>query len=768
MKNRWNIPGRALCTVLLGTFFAALVATASPSAAQTGPSAAQSAATCNTTTGAISTLFLVDESTSLALTDPASHRSEGVRDALGTLYDAAATQGRDVEISIAGFGVDYQAVLPWTTLTEESLPTAFAAADQFANRQAAIDTDYMVALSGAQADHADRAGTGRCQSIVIVTDGGYAIDTRTEANGAAFGLTKTYAPGVRLDELGRSSEAVDQGMDQLCRAGGVVDQLRTADVSINTMALDAALRGDDAEFISSLSSGSTTQPCGAEPANGMTVIAANADDLRTAIAGSVASVAGASSVAGDTVAVCQLLPCTQGTVVLSIQPGTGRFIVTAGFDSPAKRLILTDPDGVSITIEPGADRDQVVGDAIVNATFDDSSAIVSAVAESAVLSDGLWTATMIDSAGTGLGVEATATVSTSQYAAANIALSPVGPAVAGEPFSVVINLVDARGNPLSAEVVEASSVSASITDTASDVVTELTISPSGDGFQATATMPDDFTGDGTLAVTASSTIENTVIESSVDHAVSATTAAVPDAPTAGAVPAGQATDGSNGLRKTLPLALAFACLAIIGVAVMWARANRRSLFDLDDVRVAEMAVALRASGQVDRIEQDETARQLYIRGNDFAAVGRGHTRTFSGGRLRFTGHMSLKPKAPTYGVAVGTDSVVGPLGSEEVDGKVGGIVSTNLEGQWLFELNESRTAFANQSGSPTAGDLYGRLVVFVHGSLDETSPQFSDLADDLVVRGRELATARREATGVDIAFGATETATPADSELESV
>ncbi|GAB3900549.1 hypothetical protein GCM10029964_088060 [Kibdelosporangium lantanae] len=95
----------------------------------------------------------------------------------------------------------------------------------FANRTAIRATDYAAALRGARQNLAERAaqatangGQPPCQALLWFTDG-------------------AYDP---LDGAPNNDAEIDRGTHELCDPGGIIDQLRRADVPLLTVALTVA------------------------------------------------------------------------------------------------------------------------------------------------------------------------------------------------------------------------------------------------------------------------------------------------------------------------------------------------------------------------------------------------------------------------------------------------------------------------------------------------------------------------------------------------
>lgn len=208
-----------------------------PSASLTAPQTpAQRFGACLAGGGEADLLLLVDDSSSLLGTDPDAARVTSAGYFLDALAQNAERSGTPLEVGISTFGHAVQTVTPWTALTTASLPTLHAGLDQLRTRVDGFDTDYWTALEGARAELAAREAatpdTTRCQAVVLFSDGRLSISPRSGAEAAAYGASKPYAPGVDLSTSAGAEEATRLAREDLCRAGGLADQLGAAEIAL--------------------------------------------------------------------------------------------------------------------------------------------------------------------------------------------------------------------------------------------------------------------------------------------------------------------------------------------------------------------------------------------------------------------------------------------------------------------------------------------------------------------------------------------------------
>lgn len=273
----------AVTIVLLGLLVGLGLGTARPAHAE-GEGAVDAYGGCLVARKAGDLLIVVDESRSLEANDPQAARVSAAKYLLTQLNGFATRTQVTLDVSVAGFSHSYAPVQDWTTLDAGGLTTTTGAIDSFTSRPFGFETDYWVALEGARRSLAAKNPDGnRCQAVVWISDGELDVDfRRTDQERRDYGETKPYLPeDVRLDSEAVAVRAETEAARQLCRSGGLADQLRSSKVSL----FGIGLRGQDQPdytLMRSIALGGTAggQPCGTitEPPGSFTEVA-DIDDL---------------------------------------------------------------------------------------------------------------------------------------------------------------------------------------------------------------------------------------------------------------------------------------------------------------------------------------------------------------------------------------------------------------------------------------------------------------------------------------------------------
>lgn len=199
------------------------VAHASTDTAQTP---AQRFGACLAGGGEADLLLLVDESSSIAFTDPGGARATSLRYFLDTLETAAERDKSRYSIQLAAFSNAMSVITPWSHLDAGSMGAIRGGVESLRQRVNGVETDYWTALDGGrQALEARRKETPnvtRCQAIVFVTDGKLDISPIP-------GATKPYAPGVDVGTPAGAAQATSLARDALCKPDGLADRLAAQD-----------------------------------------------------------------------------------------------------------------------------------------------------------------------------------------------------------------------------------------------------------------------------------------------------------------------------------------------------------------------------------------------------------------------------------------------------------------------------------------------------------------------------------------------------------
>lgn len=279
----------ASATAIVALVLPAVSATAEPAAPAVVTQTAGFDA-CIAGGGTADVLLLIDESSSLTQTDPQAARVTSARYFVDQLRRFSTRTGRSVEVQVAGFGDRYTRVGGWNRIAA-STPGLDSAITSFRTRTAGFDTDYWTALHRAQLDLGARASAeaGRhCQAVVWFTDGelGYFART-TAAEQSEYGERKVFAPNVDLTTSAAAKRVFDLAATDLCRAGGIADQLRSSDITIFAVGLDGASTSprqfDRMQSIATGKAGSTA--CGTVATTGTFTRASDIDSLLQAFDG---------------------------------------------------------------------------------------------------------------------------------------------------------------------------------------------------------------------------------------------------------------------------------------------------------------------------------------------------------------------------------------------------------------------------------------------------------------------------------------------------
>lgn len=367
---------RLLIAFALGAIVVALTPGRAPAAPHLSP-AAESLSSCVQANGRLSVLMLIDESGSLATTDPFNQRVDGIRAALTGLADLAETEvgGRRPEVSVlmAGF---YGLVRPsgpedlpdgaWMPVSHENIDHLLTEAGQYETLNHGKATDYATALTAARkllaarvAEETVDGGAAPCQALIWFTDGRYSLPRRVGKAGVGLPLELPYARGIRLDQPGAGERAVAAGKQFMCKPNGLMDGLQSDGVMRFTVALSTDLSPADAAFLDAATTGGSGHlRCGAHLSHlsGEYLPARDGDQLFFAFAG----LTGPQPPVHEQ-PVCPQLSCVRGVTSFDTVAGLSQFLirasgggeVPAGGPSPSLELQLKGPSGQSVTLEPG-------------------------------------------------------------------------------------------------------------------------------------------------------------------------------------------------------------------------------------------------------------------------------------------------------------------------------------------------------------------------------------------------------------------------------
>ncbi|WP_448852101.1 vWA domain-containing protein [Corynebacterium sp. 335C] len=278
--------------------------------------------------GAADIVLVLDQSGSLdgdagsewsgEASDPEGLRVDVAKDFVNRMATYAADTGADVNVRVAGFGGGYTAYGDWVNLGDGG-GAATSEIDEFVNggdRADDLHTDYRQGLSGAFESARGGSGDGDpCRAVLFFSDG------------------KPTAEGA-------SEEAI---MEEVCREGGPVHQMRFTGVHLFTVGLSPADGSDPADTLTRIAEGD----CGGLLPNGAAFSAANPEGLFGAFRGIVPD--GATETRTG-------IPATEKyrfTLDDSVTP-VRLSVVPEGPISENARPVLTSPGGETVPLDGSA------------------------------------------------------------------------------------------------------------------------------------------------------------------------------------------------------------------------------------------------------------------------------------------------------------------------------------------------------------------------------------------------------------------------------
>lgn len=192
---------------------------------------------CVASGGHADIILLMDESGSLGETDPDNARVSAGLHLVNRLAKLSADT--DLNVQLTAFGHGYDVVRDWTALSGPgALKAMRASVNDLADRTNGVDTDYWTAIDKARQElakvaSARGADTPSCQTIVFFSDGELDVEVRKSDSALKdYGSKKAYAEGADLSSEKGAREAEKAAEEDLCRAGGLADQLRSSKVAL--------------------------------------------------------------------------------------------------------------------------------------------------------------------------------------------------------------------------------------------------------------------------------------------------------------------------------------------------------------------------------------------------------------------------------------------------------------------------------------------------------------------------------------------------------
>jgi hypothetical protein len=303
-------------------------------------------------------LLIFDESSSLNDSDPNDARVTSARYLLNQLASFADVSSAKVDVAISVFANSYSEVQGWTALNGSSLPKIQLSVDSLKDRVNGMETDYWTALDGTRKSLAARAASHpnskSCQAAVWFTDGAINYTVRgSDADKDAFGATKPFAPKIEITSEQAAEQVKQAAMTDICRAGGVADQLRSSNVALFSIGLQGLTTNpDDFSFLQSVTAGKSSdskKTCGKllNPVPGEFHLASDIDSLLLAFDG--ISSPGSSPILQQT-GICQVSLCTDQAHRFVLDASTPAVRVLATADGNTLRASLRTPSGAIVNL----------------------------------------------------------------------------------------------------------------------------------------------------------------------------------------------------------------------------------------------------------------------------------------------------------------------------------------------------------------------------------------------------------------------------------
>lgn len=352
-------------------------------------------------------LVVIDQSGSLRDTDPANARVTAAKFLLGRLTRFTTKAHVKLTVAISGFDAGYSNVADWTDLSPGSVPTMLAAVDGFAAKNTGFETDYWSALDGArQALRSRVAASGeasrRCQALIFLTDGKF--DLGVHSADKPLRIAKPFAPGLKLDDAASVAKAEALGRTDMCRTGGLVDQLRAGSVKTFAIGLGSPDTGSDFGLLRSIATGSDgAQRCGtaSKAAPGAFFQAGALDDLLFVFD----KLGDPNEVTIDEVSgVCAKRACADQAHMFVLDQSIRQVQILAGADADGVQILLTAP-GVQtpLVLSPGpigVPTSASIGTDDVDVEWQSARTVAITAALPANAWTGQWSVVFVDKDGT--------------------------------------------------------------------------------------------------------------------------------------------------------------------------------------------------------------------------------------------------------------------------------------------------------------------------------------------------------------------------------
>lgn len=381
-----------------------VVAAPAPAVAPSAKPGFENFTSCMNTTKEARVLLLIDESGSLKESDPDAERVAAATYLTNQFANLAERQGLRIHIGVAGFADSYHEVVGWTDLGsgKEAILDQIAS---FKGRDDGSGTDYWTALTGARSAMAKAAlDKSECQVLVWFSDG--RLDPTPTYAGPDGTTLKPY---VRGEARATREHAAKLAETDLCRGGGVADQLRASGITVIGIGLARkSSTREQLDLMRGIATGRSapSSTCGQrlDPVPGRFYLASNKEDLFAAFD---RATHGGREIDG---LLCQKTACPSShTVVLDSSIRWVHIFAQAEIPNPV--VTLAAPGGAPVSLPqagPNEEKTLKVGAGSLTMTGVSDRAFALDIAEAGQGAwAGQWVLTFTDPKGTSPGKKAT-------------------------------------------------------------------------------------------------------------------------------------------------------------------------------------------------------------------------------------------------------------------------------------------------------------------------------------------------------------------------
>lgn len=304
-------------------------------------------------------VILLDESGSLQQSDPSGARVDAAKYLIKQWSALSVESGVKIAIQTMGFsGSIADAGGRWLDAGSD-YPQLKDDLEAFRSRDSGQQTDYWMALDGARQALAQRAqhGGSTCQAILWFSDGKLdAFSTYADAKGKD--VVKPY-----LDDKTDNAAATSAAAKDLCRKGGVADQVRSSGIATFAIGLAAGTAtASDLDLMKSIALGEND--CGAvsaagtgdyHPAGDIDALILAFDALRTPGQLPVRSL----------LDICQGKICPEATGQFVLDDSITRVHVATSAKPDGLKLYVVPPTGKPVEVPMAGEKQTRVGGAEV-------------------------------------------------------------------------------------------------------------------------------------------------------------------------------------------------------------------------------------------------------------------------------------------------------------------------------------------------------------------------------------------------------------------